>query len=110
MIASEPLPEGHTARILAHALTEAGAPPDMIRRAERGYYHDYLSPLATPEMALVCELHKAAVNASDMQVRNALLALASDVVDGKHDANKAESAEWARSPEGQQAFRDLTGQ
>lgn len=108
MISDQPLPEGHTARALADALTKAGAPPDMIRRAERGYYHDYLSPLATPEIVLVSELRRAAAR-PEAETPAALLALAADVIDGKHDASKAESDEWAHSPEGRAAFAWITG-
>ncbi len=106
MISDAPLPDGHTARVLAAALAEAGAPPGMIRRAERGYYHDYLSPLATPEVALVHELRAAAGKAPPGK-RAALLALAADVADGKHDASREESDEWARSPEGRATFAEF---
>ena len=99
MISDSPLPEGHTARRLAAALAEAGAPPGMIRRAERGYYHDYLSPLAMPEVALVRELLSVAARSAP-ETREALAALARDVRDGKHDASRAEADEWARSGEG----------
>jgi hypothetical protein len=109
LISDTPLPEGHTARALAAALAEAGAPAAMIRRAERGYYHDYLSPLAMPELALVNELRSAARRAPDEDTARKLIAVAQDVIAGKHDANKAESDEWARTPEGRAAFRELTG-
>lgn len=103
MISDGPLPEGHTAHRLAAALREAGAPAGMIRRAERGYYHDYLSPLALPEVALVNELRAAAARA-DADTRAALVAVARDVRDGKHDASRAEADEWARSDEGRATF------
>lgn len=110
MISDQPLPEGHTARALAAALTRAGAPQDMIRRAERGYYHDYLSPLALPEMTLVSELRNAAARPeTSSAIASALRAVAVDVIDGKHDASKAESDEWGRSPEGRAALKELLG-
>jgi hypothetical protein len=106
MISDQPLPEGHTARRLAYALTEAGAPPDMIRRAERGYYHDYLSPLTFPEIELVNELNKAAKKAPS-EIAAKLRTLAAKVINGEYDANKAESDEWARSPEGQETLKQF---
>ena len=44
---------------LTEALREANAPPDLIRKAEAGYYGDFTSPLATPIMQLVedCRIH-----------------------------------------------------
>jgi hypothetical protein len=108
MISDQPLPEGHTARKLAAALAEAGAPPGMIRRAERGYYHDYLSPLAMPELALVSELRRAAATTPDADARGRLRALAIAVAEGVHDASRAEADEWARSPEGQATFGSLS--
>jgi hypothetical protein len=45
----------HTKDILAAALRDAGL-PEMAGRAADGYYHDYLSPLATPEKQLLSEL------------------------------------------------------
>jgi hypothetical protein len=101
------LPEGHTARILAAALEAAGAPRDMIDRAERGYYHDYLSPLAAPAVALVTELHAVANEELDPEVRAALFDLRADVMAGRHDASKAEGSAWAASPEGRETLREL---
>lgn len=44
------MPEPTTAK-LAKALSEVpGMPRDMIQRAVDGYYHDFLSPLAMPEL------------------------------------------------------------
>jgi hypothetical protein len=108
MTRRDPLPDGHTARALADALTAAGAPAAMIRRAERGYYHDYLSPLALPAVALVTELHAEANEATDPAVRAGLLQVRADVMEGMHDASRAEGEEWARSPEGRATFRELS--
>jgi hypothetical protein len=107
MLADKPLPKGHTARVLAEALREAGAPGGMVRRAERGYYHDYLSPLALPEIALVMELRREASKRADGPERAALLAVAKDVIDGVHDASSAEADEWGRSADGRAAFGAL---
>lgn len=85
-----------TAERLARALTEAGAPAAMIERARAGYYDDYRSPLALPQL----------------QLRNDALALglhavAEGVVNGEWDATPEESDEWARSDEGRAAFAEL---
>lgn len=102
----------HTTAILARALEAIpGAPQDMIDRARAGYYHEYLSPLATPEVQLVADLRDlAGRRAMPPASRRMLLNLAKDVINGKHDASKAESDEWARSPDGQETFALLTGQ
>jgi hypothetical protein len=107
MIASEPLPEGHTARKLSAALEAAGAPRSIVRRAERGYYHDYLSPLAMPELSLITELRRAAKRDPDNAV--ALLRVAQAVAEGEHDASAAEGDAWARSPEGRETWRQFRG-
>lgn len=107
VIAGEPLPEGHSARKLSAALEAAGAPRGMIRRAERGYYHDFLSPLALPELALTAELLSAA--GADPEHGAALLLVRQRVIAGDFDATKAESDEWMASPEGQAALRELNG-
>jgi hypothetical protein len=85
-------------------------PEAMIQRAEAGYYHDYLSPLALPEMALYNEL-RALANAptrKGTESRAAILAIMEEVIDGHFDASTAESDAWARSPEGKRAFLALT--
>lgn len=80
----------------------------MIDRAERGYYHDYLSPLAMPELALVSELRGLAAHPSlTVSSRRLCLALADAVIRGEHDASPAEADEWAASPEGQATMAEL---
>jgi hypothetical protein len=92
-------PEGATvptSRKLASALTARGAPVEMIQRALHGYYDDFKSPLAMPELQL---LHDA--RAAGMED------IAQMVIDGKFDATKEESEAWAASPEGQATFAEL---
>jgi hypothetical protein len=60
-----------------------------------------------PEVALVTELRAVAAHTSDGPTRAALLRVRDDVVAGKHDASQAEADTWARSPEGQDTFREL---
>jgi hypothetical protein len=88
----------HTKDVLAEALESAGL-PEMAAKAREGYYHDYLSPLAMPEMQLDQDLvaaiqrgNKAAIGLRQRHHR------------GEFDASKEESDEWAASPDGQEAF------
>lgn len=99
----------HTTVKLAKALREIpGVPQEMITRAIDGYYHDYLSPLDLPEMQLITDLRElASAPATPRDSRALLRALAQDIIEGKHDASKEESDEWAASPEGQETFRQL---
>lgn len=99
----------HTTEKLAAALREVpGVPADMIERALAGYYHDYLSPLAFPEMQLVHDLHfLASLPATPRDSRPRLRDLAAQVVAGDFDASAEEADAWARSPEGQATFREL---
>ncbi len=115
MIAPVPPDSQHSTWKLVAALQavpEPGTvPAAMIARAEAGYYHDYLSPLALPELALVEELRQMANHPSraGLPSRDALLAIRRRVVDGEFDASKAESDAWARTPEGRAAFAALMG-
>lgn len=101
----------HTTVKLAKALSEIpGVPQDFIERATDGYYHDYLSPLDFPEIQLVADLRELASRpATPRNSRPLLRGMADRVIAGEFDASKEESDEWARSPEGHQAFRQLTG-
>jgi hypothetical protein len=85
-----------TSEKLAEALSLAGAPQDMIARAEAGYYDDYKSPLATPIMALVIHARAAGLHT-----------IAEQAKDGEFDAQDWESDEWAQSPEGQETFAEF---
>lgn len=85
-----------TTERLAEALKAAGAPPDMISRASEGYYDDFKSPLAMPEMQL--RLDALALG---------LDSIAEGVLRGEWDATREESDAWAASPDGQATFRDL---
>jgi hypothetical protein len=91
----------HTKDILAAELEKAGL-PEMAERARQGMYHDYLSPLDFPELALDADLAKAA-----MRGNKAAEELRRRHRNGEFDASQEESDEWAASPEGQEAFRSL---
>lgn len=88
----------HTKDILAAELTKAGL-PEMAARAAEGYYHDFLSPLATPCLQLAADL--AAVGTP------AAIELRRRHINGEFDASAEESEEWACGPEGQDAMRRL---
>jgi hypothetical protein len=85
-----------TTEKLAKALEMAKAPAWMIKKAREGYYDDYKSPLAFPEMQLHHDAHVAGLD----EIKAAVEA-------GEFDSTKEESDEWARSPEGQAAFAEL---
>jgi hypothetical protein len=59
----------HSKDKLAKALRDAGL-PEMADRAADGYYHDFLSPLATPAMQLAEDLRRAGTPAA-MALRDA---------------------------------------
>lgn len=88
----------HTKDILAHELTKAGL-PEMAAKAATGYYHDFLSPLATPCLQLASDLAKVGTPAA--------LTLRARHMNGEFDATKEESDDWAASPEGKAAFGQL---
>jgi hypothetical protein len=88
----------HTKDILAQALRDAGL-GDMSIKAAQGYYHDFLSPLATPELTLMAELAEVGTPAA--------MALRKRVMNGDFDATKEESDEWAKSEAGQAIAKAL---
>lgn len=102
----------HTTVKLAGALGEIpGVPEAMIQRARDGYYHDFLSPLAMPEVQLVKDLRDLASRpATPRNSRSLLREMAQRIIDGEFGASKEESDDWARSAEGQEAMAALTGQ
>lgn len=88
----------HTKDLLAQELTKAGL-HDMAARAARGYYHDFLSDLIFPDMALEKDLRSVGTPAAEALRRRHLA--------GEFDATDEESEDWAAGPEGQDAFRKL---
>lgn len=88
----------HTKDKLAAELRGAGL-EEMAALAERGYYHDFLSPLETPCIQLATDLAKVGTPAA--------MALHKRHLNGEFDASPEESDEWACSPAGAEAFRML---
>lgn len=81
---------------LAQTLEAAGAPDEMVRNARADMYHDFKSPLAMPNHALLAHARQ-----------HGLDSIAEGVMDGTWDATKEESDAWAKSPEGQAVFAEL---
>lgn len=95
----------HTKDKLAAALRELGL-NDMAERAADGMYHDFLSPLAMPEMHLIRELTEA-MHAVKPDAGQPIAKLRKRVIDGDFEASQEESDDWANSEEGQEAARLL---
>jgi len=90
----------HTKDILAAELTKAGL-PEMAARAATGYYHDFLSPLDTPEIQLADDLARAGTPVA--------MWLREKVINGDFDASQEEAEAWAASPEGRETMAALMG-
>jgi hypothetical protein len=88
----------HTKYILAAELTKAGL-PEMATKAAAGFYHDFESPLALPEIQLAQDLTDAHTPAAT--------ALLHRHMEGEFDASLDESEEWARGPDGMALIRRL---
>lgn len=88
----------HSKDFLAQELRRAGLEA-MAADAERGHYHDFLSPLPFPEMQLAADLAEAigAGNEAAKDLRRRHL-------NGEFDATLEESDDWAESDDGQEAF------
>jgi hypothetical protein len=83
---------------LVDALVVAKAPPDMINAALDGRYDDYRSDVGDNIGQLVRD-----ARAADLE------AIAQRAIDGEFDGTKADSDEWAASPDGMAAFAALGG-
>ena len=95
----------HTKDKLAAALLEAGL-PKLAAKAAEGYYHDFLSPLATPSMQLLIDIDEVFAKHPTVE----LAKLRTRHMNGDFDASTEEGEEWAASEDGQAAvsrlFRD----
>jgi hypothetical protein len=88
----------HTKDFLAQELRAAGL-EEMAEKAARGYYHDFLSPLAMPEMQLDRDLFAVGTPAA--------MALRRRHHNGEFDASTEESDAWANSADGREAIGKL---
>ncbi len=91
--------EGSTDRLVA-ALRLADFTA-LAERAATGEFHDFQSPHAMPQHELVVALN--AIPGGGQRAQD----LVRRVIHGDFDATKAESDQWAASPEGQAAMRSL---
>ena len=91
----------HSKDFLAQELRRAGLDA-MAVEAEKGMYHDYLSPLTFPDLQLDADLveaiHAGNEAAKDLRRRHH---------NGEFDATLEESDEWAESEDGKHAFQML---
>ena len=90
----------HTKDFLAGELEKCGL-VEMAAKARTGYYHDFLSPLDTPEIQLLIDLRQA--NRGPAVER-----LIERHLNGEFDASHEESEAWANSPEGRAAMGNLS--
>lgn len=90
---------------LADTLRAAGFEA-LAGRAERDEFHDFLSEVDFPEMALDAEL-VTLIESGDESQRTAARHIRRRHHDGEFDASKQESDDWADSPDGREAFRLL---
>jgi hypothetical protein len=98
-----------TSQKLADALRAAGFEA-LAKRAEADEFHDFLSPHALPETMLDQEL----VAIMRDESRTPLERQRAGEIRGRHhegdfDASLEESDDWAASPDGKDAFRQLLG-
>jgi transposase len=89
-----------TTEKLAKALEELNDPKlaGMIKKARDGYYDDFKTPVAFPQIELVKDL-----------IESGYQEMVKRVIDGEFDAQEWEAEEWANSPDGQETFRSLLG-
>ena len=99
----------HTKTLLTEALNQIpGMPPDMIKRAIDGYYHDFESELPFPVLQLLndlCELHD--LPTTGPKAKTKLMMLMNRVRNGDFDASKEEADAWIRSDEGQKTIKKV---
>lgn len=89
---------GELRKIGSNSPTDKAAKYEAFaKRAETGEFDDYGDTYVCPITQLYTELMTAG-----------LRTFASRVANGEFDATKEESDEWARSPSGQEAARDLS--
>ena len=97
-----------TSELLAVELDKVGL-RGMAKMAREDTFHDFLGPLDNGVGELIDMLRVAAAGCPDAMRRMEIINLRDRVLNGDFDADTKESEEWAASPEGQEAFRDLLG-
>lgn len=97
-----------TSQKLADTLRYAGFEA-LAKRAEADEFHDFLSPHDLPDLMLDNELIALMRGARTERERIAAGNIRDRHHQGDFDASKAESDDWAESPDGQDAFSRLIG-
>jgi hypothetical protein len=95
-----------TSEMLAQRLESVGLHL-LAMKARADKYHDYLGDDAMCSLTLEQDLRDARDACPDAARRVKIEDIRQDHLEGKFDASQEESDDWARSPEGQEAFRDL---
>lgn len=95
-----------TSQKLADALRAAGF-EQLAKRAELDEFHDYLSPHDLPEIMLDMELVAIIKGTMSKKVKATAQAIRERLHQGDFDADKKESDDWAKSPDGQDTFKRL---
>jgi hypothetical protein len=95
-----------TSQHLADTLRAAGF-EELAKRAEADEFHDFLSPLPLPELALDEVLASLVENGPTSAMRLAAHNIRMRHHNGEFDADLKESEDWAESEAGQEAFRLL---
>jgi hypothetical protein len=95
-----------SSEILAQALDNVGL-AEMAKSARQDHYHDFLSEDAMCSLTLEAELRWNRDHALDPIQARLIEAIRQRHLNGEFDASKEESDDWAKSPEGQEAFREL---
>lgn len=104
------MPGERTTQYLGRVLDLVGL-PEMARRARQGHFDDYFCPPDIDDglniTRLIRQLESYRDTALAVERREQVAAVIAAARNGEFDATKEESDEWARSPQGRQAFGDL---
>jgi hypothetical protein len=95
-----------TSQKLAETLRDAGFEA-LAQRAENDEFHDFLSPHDLPALALDAALVEITRGKYSNVHRTAARNIRQRFHAGEFDASSEESDDWAKSEEGQAAFRRL---
>lgn len=95
-----------TSELLAKELDAVGL-KELAALARENRFHDFLSDLDFPELALEQALRQARDQCPDKARAAKIEAIRQRHMQGEFDADTAESDAWAQSAEGQDAFRRL---
>lgn len=98
-----------TAEYLARVLGELGA-DHLANKARLFHFDDYFCPPSVDDGANIHRLIAAVQDwsrSATREQRDRAKVVIKAATDGEFDGTREESDQWARSPQGQQVFRDL---